>query len=162
MVKCPEGQTRNAKTKECRDKIVRGRGPCPEGQTRNAKTKECRDKLKTGRRARSASASSASSKRSLKKNWTNLAALRANINARTEAAIQKTLKKGSAKTTPKGSPKTKKNWTNLAAIKANINARTEAAVQKTLKKKGKSPNLAKLIAKVNAKIVAQKFKEKKD
>ena len=53
---CPTGQTRNLKTKLCRDKLKKGvtkkatasHAPCPPGQTRNLKTKLCRDKLKKG------------------------------------------------------------------------------------------------------------------
>lgn len=50
---CPEGMTRNAATKECREKKKPGRAarePCPEGTVRNAATKECREKKKPGRR----------------------------------------------------------------------------------------------------------------
>lgn len=50
---CPEGMTRNAATKECREKKKPGRAakqPCPEGMTRNAATKECREKKPSGRR----------------------------------------------------------------------------------------------------------------
>ena len=138
--------------------------PCAEGQTRNRKTKACRDKLKTGTRK------SSPKKGSPKKNWTNLVGIRANINARLAAAESKiAAKKGSAKSSSaksnsvkthkakkcpdnqtynrkakacrdklktgrkagspkKGSPK--KNWTNLAGLQANLNARLAVAKKK--------------------------------
>lgn len=130
------------------------KSPCPEGQTRNAKTKACRDKLKTGRRAATRKVSAN------KKNWTNLAGIKANINARTAAAIAKLEAKAPKPTTAKGKAKAKgKNWTNLNAIKANINARTQVAIKKLENKTRKSPKRnAAIIAGLNAHIAAMKKK----
>ncbi len=53
MAKCPDGQIRDATTKECRDRKPPGRKPrepCPEGQIRDPTTKECRDKKTPGRK----------------------------------------------------------------------------------------------------------------
>ena len=128
------------------------KSPCPEGQTRNAKTKACREKLKTGRKAtRKASANKG-------KNWTNLAGLKANINARTAAAIAKLEAKAPKHITAKAKAKGK-NWTNLNAVKANINARTKAAIKKLENKTRKSPKRnAAIIAGLNAHIAAMKKK----
>ncbi len=53
-VDCPEGQTRDKITKECRDKKKPGRKsivePCPEGQIRDKVTKECREKKRAGKK----------------------------------------------------------------------------------------------------------------
>lgn len=39
MVKCPEGQTRNAKTKQCRDKLKAGKKGSPKNTTRKPSSK---------------------------------------------------------------------------------------------------------------------------
>jgi hypothetical protein len=145
-------------------------GKCPEGQTRNAKTKQCRDKLKTGKKVRSPKSNT--TRRNNESLNTYIARQHARINSAHKKA-NATLKmkknarsRSSSKSSRSSSLKKTKKTKKAPSNTTRRNGESESeyiARQHAIISAAQAKANAKLMAKANATLKAvSKLKLKKD
>ena len=128
--------------------------PCPEGQTRNAKTQKCRDKMSTGRKVGSYKNNSVNWKNLDKLKASINARTEAAI-----AKISEKVKNEDKKEKAKGKPGRPRNPVKtVEEIAANLNARTRIALKKIQEKNKTRKSPKAIIANLNAQIASVKKK----